>query len=147
MSDFGPDFGPERSAAFTLAGARFTVDLAVPSAVLVDLVGALGHDARGNRTYDGPGMARFLSAVLGAEYPRLLALCSDKARPVEVAVLGRLIVYLAEQVTGRPTVPPAHWSCGRRRTGVTCGDGCSAPVRRPRATRRPRCATWPTPAG
>lgn len=136
------------AVSFTLAGEWFAVVDEPPSALLVDLVGALGTDARGNRTYHAAAMRRALLALVPApDHDRLLRVLGDKRRPVDRPTLGRVLIWLTEAVLARPTPPSTASRSGRRNSGRTCGDACSSPAPPWWATRPATFSTWPTRAG
>lgn len=142
------DFGPTGAITYRLGGRLLRVVDDAPSGCLIDMATALDTDRRGNRVYHGGPMGRFLKAATEPQdREALAAVLASKDRPVDQATAGRLIVYLAEEVTLRPTGPPGPWPSGRRTTGATCGAACSTRGPRPPDTRRATCWTWPMPGG
>jgi hypothetical protein len=86
----------------------FTCLPVAPAGVLDDFVNIVSIDARGNRVYDAPSLLNFLKGVLVDEdVDRLNALVHDKRRVVELATLGEVVMWLSQELLGRPTMPPS----------------------------------------
>lgn len=115
-----PSAAPEQPAKepveFDLEGARFSnnepwsehfacVEVA-PPAVLDDLVSSSTIDERGNRIYHTPSLIAFMNGVLvDQDLPRFNALMRDKDRAIDIQTLGEIVVWISEEIVGRPTGP------------------------------------------
>lgn len=118
-------FYPDPPIRFTLAGTSFTADPDPPPSVVMDMVLSLTTDERGKRSHHMGAILRALHALVPTDdHRRLDRTLTGKARPVTGPVLGRLVIWLAEATTGRPTVPSGGWSAGRWRTGATSTVTC-----------------------
>lgn len=119
------DSGP----TFELGGEHFTCVPVAPAGSVNDLVSGIQSDGGGNEIYSIPNLVSFMTQVLrerewvspsDAQYEggalvgewvprddvtRFRRLIYDKDRPIKVEVLGALVIWLAEQLTLRPTTP------------------------------------------
>lgn len=99
----------ELSGMFVSSGEgfteKFTCQAVIPPGVLVDLVGAFGPvDDDGNRKLNVAVINDFFAATLDEESgARFAALIRDKNRVVEIDTLGEIVMWLSEEVLGRPT--------------------------------------------
>jgi hypothetical protein len=82
----------------------FTCLPEAPPGVLDDLMTASIIDDRGNRQYNAPSLLAFFEGVLVEEDVRRFREWShDKDRTVAIETLGEVMMWLAEEVAGRPT--------------------------------------------
>ena len=113
-----PDAQAVEAVTFDLSGGpplskepwseTFTCVPVAPAGVLDDFVSIATVDARGNRQWNAPSLLRFLTGVLVDEdVVRLNELVHDKARIVELNVLGEVVLWLSQELLGRPTTPPS----------------------------------------
>lgn len=113
---FVPDSAPEKREpiTFEIGGFRestgeawkeaFTCLPEAPSGVLDDLATSTLLDDQGNRKYNAPSLMAFCEGVLiDADVARFRAITHDKDRIVKIELLGEVMMYLAEQLTNRPT--------------------------------------------
>lgn len=123
-----PEFGP----SFELGGETFHCVPAAPGAVLARLMASVRVDERGRQVYDAPNLVLFVEDVLAEEMPveqpatvnedgsenapamvvepvddveRWRALMKDKKRPVQIKVIGDIVLWLNGWYTDRPTQP------------------------------------------
>lgn len=113
-----PSAQPAEPVTFDLSGApplsaevwteTFTCVPVAPSGVLDDFVSVASVDERGNRVWNAPSLLRFLKGVLiDTDVVRLDKLVHDKKRIVPLDTLGELVLWLSEELLGRPTTPPS----------------------------------------
>jgi hypothetical protein len=103
---------------------RWQLDLVahgvVPLAAIATLSEAIIEDeASGQRGYNPAQVISFLSGALlpdsAIEFQRLVR---DGSRLVDIADLAKVMLWLAEQYTGRPTPAPSSSSDGGAQSGV-----------------------------
>ncbi len=111
-----PEQPSKELVEFDLEGFRFSngepwtehfrcVEVA-PPAVLDDLVSSSSIDERGNRKYYTPSLIAFMNGVIVDEdLPRFNALMRDKDRAIEIEILGETVIWISEEIVGRPTGP------------------------------------------
>lgn len=79
------------------------VDLA-PVGVLDELVSSSHIDEKGNRIYNAPSLLAFMGGVLvDDDVARFMAWSKDKDRAVPIETLGEIVMWLSEELVGRPT--------------------------------------------
>jgi hypothetical protein len=82
----------------------FTCVPEAPAGVLDDLVASMGIDGDGNQRFNNVSLLRFIRGVLvEGDVGRFERLVRDKARVVPLETLGEIMLWLAEELTGRPT--------------------------------------------
>lgn len=114
--------GPRRGEAWK---EDFVCVAEAPSGVLNDLVAGISVDEQGNRVYSAPNLIRFVLGVLREsedvtdpegdgstlltrptdDVTRFQSLMHDKARIVPLDTLGELVMWLAEELSNRPSTP------------------------------------------
>lgn len=116
--DNGEAPAPLEAPTFTLQGGppisptafaeTFTCVPVAPAGVLDDLAACVRVDARGRQIYDAPSLIRFLrGVVIDGDEDRLVELCHDKGRVVQIEDLGETVMWLSEALIGRPSTPPS----------------------------------------
>lgn len=111
-----PEAEPAEPVTFDLSGGpplskqpwteTFTCVTVAPAGVLDDFVSVATVDARGNRVWNAPSLLRFLKGVLVDEdVVRLDQLVHDKERIVPLDTLGEVVLWLSQELLGRPTTP------------------------------------------
>lgn len=86
----------------------FTCVPVAPAGSLDDFAGMAAYDGAGNRTWkSGPLLGFLRQIVIDADIPRLDAVTHDKYRGLDLNELGELVMWLAEELVGRPTPPPS----------------------------------------
>lgn len=84
----------------------FTCVPVAPAGVLDDLAASVTTDGKGNQIFNAPSLLNFMRGVLvDADVPRMEALAHDKRRLLELQTLGELVMWLSEQLLGRPSTP------------------------------------------
>lgn len=82
----------------------FTCIPVAPAGVLDDLASASTVDSNGNRVYNARSLVSFFEGVLiDEDVERFRAIVRDKNRIVPLAQMGDVMIWLAEELTGRPT--------------------------------------------
>lgn len=80
----------------------------VPPGFALDLAGAVQLSEQGDRIYNVAAIGASMRASLTAEsWERFNALLHDPDRRVQIEVLGELMMWLGEEITGRPTGQPS----------------------------------------
>lgn len=99
---------------------RFKTVPVVPVGVIDALTSSMGTDDHGNTVFAQPSLLKFMRGLLYDEdIPRFDALMGDKNRAVDINTLGEIMLWLAEEKTGRPTMPSSNSGDGRRPTATT----------------------------
>lgn len=122
---------PAEGPTFRLGGEDFHCVPAPAGGTLARLYAAARVDDRGRQIFDAPNLTLFIEDVLAEELPtkvtiegegdevatevvemqpcddveRWRALMVDKKRPVEISLLGDVVVWLSGWYTDRPTQP------------------------------------------
>jgi hypothetical protein len=114
-SDTSAEEGRER-VEFEFAGVgvitkkpwteSFTCVPAAPAGVLDDLAASVTLDSSGRMTWNQVSLLRFMRGVIRDEdVERLDALVHDKDRVVKIELLGETMLWVAEELAGRPMTP------------------------------------------
>jgi hypothetical protein len=107
---------------------RFTSVREIPSGVLDDLLATMSVDDQGRQTWNHVSLLRFMRGVLAAEdVARFEVLVRDKERIVPLDTLGELMMWLAEELTGRPTSRRSASQAGPPPTPITSRVDSSSP--------------------
>lgn len=131
--------------SFDLAGENFRCVPIAPAGLLAEMVAAVGTDRMGNQVFHSVDLNRFVLGVIATELweppgdavegepepegqwvtvddrERFQEFLFDQERPVAVAVLSDIVIWLVNEYTGRPTEAPARSVRGRSRDGATSG--------------------------
>jgi hypothetical protein len=88
----------------------FVVLPMAPSGTLDDLMRSVGTDTKGRQVFNAVSLQRFMEGVLLDEdnVDRFVALMHDKNRLLPIDTLGDAVMWLAEEITDRPTKPPSR---------------------------------------
>jgi hypothetical protein len=107
---------------------RFTTVPEAPAGVLDDLMSSVSVDADGRQSWNRVSLMRFMRGVLVEEdVVRFDRLAHDKDRIVSLETLGDVMVWLAEELSGRPSSRPSDSPSGRPLTLTTSRDDSSLP--------------------
>lgn len=116
------DAGALEPVRFTLEGATVGEDgsrgepweesftcVPIPPAGMLDDLSAMAHvGADGTQIFNAPSLLSFMRGVLiDQDVERFEDLVRSKAKVVELEALGSVVIWLAEEFTGRPTPPPS----------------------------------------
>lgn len=98
------DIGGYRQSTKEQWKETFTCLPEAPSGVLDDLATSSLLDDKGRRVFNAPSLLAFFEGVLVEEdVARFRAITHDKDRIVTLDLLGDVMMYVAEEITGRPT--------------------------------------------